>query len=79
MFDDADRFDITRQQNRHLTFGQGIHLCLGAKLARVEGRCAVELLFARFPDLALDPSAPPEWLDAMVPRGTRRLPILLRG
>lgn len=79
MFDDADRFDITRQQNRHLTFGQGIHLCLGAKLAREEGRIAVERLFARFPNLALDPAAPPEWLDAMVPRGTRRLPVLLRG
>ncbi len=79
MFDDPDRFDITRQQNRHLTFGQGIHICLGAKLAREEGRVAVERLFARFPNLALDPSAAPEWLDAMVPRGTRRLPVLLNG
>ena len=79
IFDQADQFDITRKQNRHLTFGQGIHLCLGAKLAREEGRIAVERLFARFPDLALDPAAPPEWLDAMVPRGTRRLPVLLNG
>ncbi len=79
IFEDADRFDITRDQNRHLTFGQGIHLCLGAKLAREEGRIAIERLFARFPDLALNPAAPPEWLDAMVPRGTRRLPVLLKG
>ena len=79
IFENADRFDITRKQNRHLTFGQGIHLCLGAKLAREEGRVAIERLFARFPDLALDPAAPPEWLDAMVPRGTRRLPVLLNG
>ncbi|MCU9840289.1 cytochrome P450 [Ruegeria sp. WL0004] len=79
IFKDPDRFDITRQQNRHLTFGQGIHLCLGAKLAREEGRIAVERLFARFQNLALDPSEPPEWLDAMVPRGTRHLPVLLNG
>lgn len=79
MFDDADRFDITRKQNRHLTFGQGIHLCLGAKLAREEGRIAIERLISRFPNLALNPKDPPEWLDAMVPRGTRRLPIFLYG
>ncbi|APE42395.1 cytochrome [Sulfitobacter alexandrii] len=79
MFDDADRFDITRDQNRHLTFGQGIHLCLGAKLAREEGRIAVRKLFERFPDLTLNPAEPPEWLDAMVPRGTRRLPVRLNG
>ena len=79
MFENADRFDITRQQNRHLTFGQGIHLCLGSKLAREEGRIAVQRLFDRFPDIALDPDHPPEWLDAMVPRGTRRLPVRLKG
>ncbi|MCE8005661.1 cytochrome P450 [Aestuariivita sp.] len=77
MFDQADTFDITRRQNRHLTFGQGIHLCLGAKLAREEGRVAVQALITRFPDLALDPDEGPEWLDAMVPRGTRRLPVRL--
>lgn len=78
-FENPDVFDITRQQNRHLTFGQGIHLCLGAKLAREEGRVAIEMLFSRFPDLALNPDAAPEWLDAMVPRGTRSLPVLLKG
>lgn len=79
MFDDAERFDISRKQNRHLTFGQGIHLCMGAKLAREEGRIAVQKLFERFPRLALDAENPPEWLDAMVPRGTRRLPVKLKG
>lgn len=78
-FENPEVFDITRQQNRHLTFGQGIHLCLGAKLAREEGRVAIEMLFSRFPDLALNPDAAPEWLDAMVPRGTRSLPVLLKG
>ncbi|MEY8841283.1 cytochrome P450 [Cribrihabitans sp. XS_ASV171] len=78
VFDDPDRFDITRNPNRHLTFGQGIHVCLGARLAREEGRIAVLELMKRFPDLKLD-DEPPEWLDAMVPRGTRRLPVRLRG
>lgn len=79
VFDDPDTFDITRQPNRHLTFGQGIHLCLGAKLAREEGRVAIQALFERFTQLALDPNEDPEWLDAMVPRGTRRLPVCLKG
>lgn len=78
-FDAPDTFDITRQTNRHLTFGQGIHLCLGARLAREEGKIAVLALLQRFPALALDPDEAPEWLDAMVPRGTRRLPVRLRG
>lgn len=79
VFDDPDTFDITRQPNRHLTFGQGIHLCLGAKLAREEGRVAIQALFERFTQLTLDPNEDPEWLDAMVPRGTRRLPVCLKG
>lgn len=78
-FDEADTFNIQRKQNRHLTFGQGIHLCLGAKLAREEGRVAVQALFNRFPNMDLDQAEGPEWLDAMVPRGTRRLPVRLRG
>ena len=78
-FDAPETFDIARRTNRHLTFGQGIHLCLGAKLAREEGRVAVQALFDRFPNIALDPQHAPEWLDAMVPRGTRRLPVRLRG
>lgn len=79
IFDKPDSFDILRKQNRHLTFGQGIHLCLGAKLAREEGRIAVKALLNRFPDMCLNPDEAPEWLDAMVPRGTRRLPVRLKG
>jgi cytochrome P450 len=50
-FPDPEAFDIRRKPNRHLGFGQGIHFCLGAPLARLEGRIAIQSLLQRFPDL----------------------------
>lgn len=50
-FADPEVFDIRRKPNRHLGFGQGIHFCLGAPLARLEGRIAIQSLLQRFPDL----------------------------
>ncbi len=57
-FPDPDRFDITREPGRHLAFGMGIHACLGAPLARMEGQIALSSLVARFPDIRL---AVPVW------------------
>ena len=53
-----ERLDLQRKPNRHIAFGTGIHFCLGHQLARIEGRCALKSLFARWPELALavDPS-----------------------
>ena len=57
-FEDPEAFVIARRPNPHLAFGQGIHLCLGAPLARIEIPIAIETLLRRFPStrLAVDPS-----------------------
>ncbi len=54
-----ERLDLERRPNRHLSFGTGIHFCLGHQLARIEGKCALQALFTRWPKLALavEPSA----------------------
>ncbi|MFF4389589.1 cytochrome P450 [Streptomyces sp. NPDC001552] len=71
-----DVFDIRRTGPGHLAFGHGIHFCLGAPLARMEGRIAVRALLERFPDLAEDPDAgPPDWLPGILMRGVTRLPL----
>ena len=54
IFEDPDRFDLSRSPNPHISFGSGIHYCLGATLARVEGQEVFRALAERFPDLRLD-------------------------
>ncbi len=75
-FPAADTVDVGRQPNRHLTFGQGIHFCLGAQLARLEARIALPALMAEFPDLAFAGS-PPVWHDSLIARGLKSLPVVL--
>lgn len=53
-FPDADRFDVHRQGATHITFGRGIHACIGASLARIEGRTALEEILKRFPNWEVD-------------------------
>lgn len=76
-FEQPDVFDIERDPNRHITFGFGSHFCLGAALARLEGQIAISALIERFPDMRTIDDDPPDWLDALIMRGMRRLPVEL--
>lgn len=77
-FADADRFDIARPGAPHLAFGHGIHFCLGAALARLEGRIAIAALLDRYPGLRL--ACPPDelpWRVTLFVRGLAHLPVRL--
>lgn len=76
VFEEPDRFDIRRQNIRHLSFGGGIHFCLGAELARTEARVALSLLFKRFPNLALTED-PISYKGPFGLRGPRRLSVVV--
>jgi cytochrome P450 len=73
---DPDRFDIGRVQNMHMTFGHGIHFCLGAPLARLEGAIAARRLAERLPGLRLL-GGEPQWHDSLILRGVKALPVAL--
>jgi len=74
---EPDRLDLARTDIRHLSFGLGAHFCLGAALARLEGRAAFEALLERCPDLRLArPEAPLEYRANFVLRGLKSLPVL---
>ena len=73
-FPDPDVLDVTRKDPRHISFGFGIHFCLGAPLARVEGQLALGTLLRRLPKLALAEESP-EWRESSVLRGLKRLNV----
>ncbi len=79
VFDQPDTLNLARKPNRHLVFGTGIHTCLGVQLARQEGRIALRSFADRFPDVSLINAEPPQWQDAMVPRGLKTMPVYLTG
>jgi cytochrome P450 len=72
--DRPDRLDITRPNVKPLSFGGGIHFCLGAQLARIEAEIAISTLLRRLPELRLDDAKNPEWRATFVLRGLKRLP-----
>jgi cytochrome P450 len=73
-FEDPDRFDIARKPNDHVALGEGIHFCIGAPLARMEGAIAIGAMLERFPRLRLkDPTAPVTYKGSYFLRGLANL------
>jgi len=75
VFENPDRFDLTRKPGKTLSFGHGLHTCLGAMLARQETCLALEILFKRMPRLALDANREIIWYRNLGNRGPINLPV----
>jgi cytochrome P450 len=74
VYADPDRLDLTREGVRPLSFGGGVHYCLGAQLARIEAQIAIATLLRRLPNLTLDHPEAPDWRQTFVLRGLSTLP-----
>ena len=75
VFSDPNRFDIHRSPNPHLTFGHGIHFCLGAPLARLEAQIALRILLERYRDIAVASDVPAEHRNPWVMVAVTKLPL----
>ncbi|PAD33165.1 cytochrome P450 [Paenibacillus sp. 7523-1] len=76
-YENPDTFDITRKVNDHIAFGKGIHYCLGAPLARLEGEIAINALLQRLPEIRLNTDAKLlEWRPGMIIRGLKAFPVV---
>jgi cytochrome P450 len=77
VFTEPDTFDIRRTPNRHLTFGHGIHFCLGAMLARVELVGALTTLFDRLPHWRIEPGQVIEFQESHLLFAPKRVPLVV--
>jgi cytochrome P450 len=75
-FENPDEIVLDRPL-RHMTFGRGIHQCVGAPLARLEGRIVLSVLLERTSSITLDPERPPQWVESLQVRRYRHLPVKL--
>ncbi len=76
-FENADRLIIDREPNKHLAFGNGIHFCLGAPLARLEAKIALKALLEEFPNLRVDSKLPLKPIPTLRVHGLETLSVLL--
>ena len=74
VYDQAERFDVTRSGVRPISFGGGIHHCLGAQLARLEAELVFSALVERLPSLELPEKDKPQWRRSFTLRGLTELP-----
>ncbi|MGG3586805.1 cytochrome P450 [Priestia megaterium] len=78
VFANPGTLDITREKSSHLAFGKGIHYCLGAPLARLEGEIAIQVLLEEYPNLTLAAELSElEWRQSLIIRGLKQLPVKL--
>jgi cytochrome P450 len=75
-FPDPERFDLTRNTDGHIALGHGVHFCLGAPLARLEAKIALETLLQHLPSLRAT-AQPVTWIDSFFVRGPKTLPLAL--
>ena len=77
-FEDPDLFDVHRSPNPHLSFGHSLHFCLGAPLARLEARIALDMLFDGYREIATVRDAPPEIYNPWTMVSAKHLPVEVR-
>ena len=77
-FDDPERFDIGRPANPHVTFGHGIHFCLGAPLARLESKIALDIMLDRLSNIQRNRDIPLEPVSAFILYGVKHMPIVFK-
>jgi cytochrome P450 len=78
-FPDPDHFLIRRNPNRHLSFGSGIHFCLGAPLARLEATIALQILLERFQQIERIPGAPVRAIQTFFTFGVEQFPVTFKA
>jgi cytochrome P450 len=76
-FNDPDTFDIKRSPSDHLAFGEGVHHCIGAPTARLQGRLVAETIFRRFPRMRIAPGFVPSYRGTAMSRSMAELRLQL--
>jgi cytochrome P450 len=77
IFNEPEKFDITRKQNKHIGFGFGIHYCLGASLARIQLKVVIEQITKVCPGIKIKDDFHPDWKYSTFLRGIKNLEVII--